>query len=501
MIYVTKFRLNDLNPSMGKQVEFYKKTVDEFFHFTEDECDAEIECQSLSDNLFKQKIKAHFKKSPARGDYKIYQNVDGSPSLKDVFLSSLSLTDANNIDDYFAIWEVGPRKYVLLYIPKEALFTKFFATIRDNHILVADNLGNATSATAAMSASYQIIYYGAPGTGKSWTIDQIATKDNSIRTTFHPDTDYAAFVGAYKPTMEEQERYALDATGKTHKIDAKEKTIVYSFVPQAFLKAYVEAWRRYTNADLQGEEKTYYLVIEEINRGNCAQIFGDLFQLLDRNDDGISSYAISPDNDLARFLAEDANGFRDVTGLDDSIEFKKANGEVIVTGADIKSGTLMALPPNLHILATMNTSDQSLFPMDSAFKRRWDWEYVPITDAQEGYVIKTATKSYDWYAFLEAMNEKILSATESEDKQMGYFFAKPRNGKEISADVFVNKVFFYLWNTIFKDCYTEQDFLKLKDEGGQETGQYLTFTTFFKDKDGCIDLLMQNLGVLAEEGR
>lgn len=332
--------------------------------------------------------------------------------------------------------------------------------------------------------SYQLITYGAPGTGKSHKIDEITNERNSIRVTFHPDTDYAAFVGAYKPTMCEQERYALDATGKTHKIDAKETSIVYSFVPQSFMKAYVEAWRRYTDDSLQGDVKDYYLVIEEINRGNCAQIFGDLFQLLDRADNGFSAYAISPDDDIQKFLETDKNYKLVDISLSEDIKKQTESGEkVIATAADIKMGKKIVLPPNLYIRATMNTSDQSLFPMDSAFKRRWDWKYVPIKDAGKGWKIKFGDCEVDWWKFLVAINKVVKDVTSSADKQMGYFFVKAKDSV-VDAEMFVNKVAFYLWNDVFRDCELDGDAFKIEREGDEV--DVLAFQDFFKE-DGTIN--------------
>lgn len=335
-----------------------------------------------------------------------------------------------------------------------------------------------------MPKACQLITYGAPGTGKSHEIDKCTNESNSIRVTFHPDTDYAAFVGAYKPTMDEQERYALDATGKTHKIEAKETSIVYSFVPQAFMKAYVEAWRRYTNAELQGDEKIYFLVIEEINRGNCAQIFGDLFQLLDRADNGFSAYAITPDDDIQKFLATD-NDYKlaDISLSEDIKKVTETGEKVIVTAGDIKTGKKLVLPPNLYIWATMNTSDQSLFPMDSAFKRRWDWKYVPIKNAGKGWKIKFGDCEKDWWEFLVAINKVVKRATNSADKQMGYFFVRAKDSV-IDAEMFVNKVAFYLWNDVFKDCELDGDAFKITRDGDEV--DVLAFQDFFKE-DGEID--------------
>ena len=290
----------------------------------------------------------------------------------------------------------------------------------------------------------QQIYYGAPGTGKSYKINEITkSTKNFTRTTFHPDSDYSTFVGCYKPTME--------PTGTI--VGGKEQTkISYSYVAQAFLQAYTAAWKN-TN-------EPYYLIIEEINRGNCAQIFGDLFQLLDRDENGMSSYGITPDKDIANYL-------------------KKEFAKIEIENADIKNGNTMILPSNLYILATMNTSDQSLFPIDSAFKRRWDWEYVPIEDAGKKHYIKVGNKKYDWWTFIDTINNSIDHITGSEDKKIGYWFVKPQNNdREITAKQFVGKVLFYLWNDVYKDYFDmSQCIFKIKNEDG--TDEKKPFTYFF----------------------
>lgn len=362
-----------------------------------------------------------------------------------------------------------------------------------------------TSATFDIDQPLQLIYYGAPGTGKSFTIDQVTNENNSVRTTFHPDSDYASFVGAYKPTMENvrmsktftssKEGTYAEYVQKTDSHPGTEKKIVYKYVPQAFLKAYVEAWKRYA----AGEDDSYYLVIEEINRGNCAQIFGDLFQLLDRNNMGCSSYAISADEDIAQFLREDDKGFGKLTeGQKEAISkfrLKKDSGVEEHIGPEILNGSKLLLPPNLRIWATMNTSDQSLFPIDSAFKRRWNWEYMPIeydpTDKNTGerlaWKFEVRGKTYYWGKFLDYINPKILKLTMSEDKQMGYFFAKPdKRGSDgrldvISEKVFVNKVLFYLWTDVFKDYdLTEKPFVyETTTAEGKSIKKSYRFTDFF----------------------
>ena len=294
--------------------------------------------------------------------------------------------------------------------------------------------------------SRQVIYFGAPGTGKSHGIKKALAgnnvpNENIFRTTFHPDSDYSTFVGAYKPTMEVVPHYESNTGAQI-----EEKRITYNFIPQAFLNAYVRAYQ--TSEDV-------YLIIEEINRGNCAQVFGDLFQLLDRGDDGKSDYSIKADTDIRTYLEE-------VLGDDNE---------------GIKGGNL-CLPANLYILATMNTSDQSLFPIDSAFKRRWEWEYVPIRNEAKGWVIAADGQEWDWWEFLAAVNEKIGSVTDSEDKKLGYFFVKPVDGHAITAKTFVGKVLFYLWNDVFKDYgFSDDEFLT-------EDGKEMKYPMFYDRTDG-----------------
>ncbi len=334
----------------------------------------------------------------------------------------------------------------------------------------------------------QQIFYGAPGTGKSHEIkEKTATAEKEgrvIRTTFHPDSDYSTFVGAYKPTSIDVPVMTIIDKEQVPVVNAKpEKRIVYEFVPQAFLKAYTGAWKN--------QDKPFYLIIEEINRGNCAQIFGDLFQLLDRNDEGVSEYPISPDEDIQKFLLTNSKyGFADLT------EEQKAS-----IPEKIRSGQTFKLPKNLHIWATMNTSDQSLFPIDSAFKRRWDWKYSPIVNAEKDWKIEVNGKRYDWWAFLEKVNDKIYSTTKSEDKKMGYFFCKPHNGI-IDAETFVGKLIFYIWNDVFKDFVDEAGDL-FKDADNSQlsfnkfyTGKGSESTGIAKDK---VELFLKNLKLDAEQ--
>ena len=378
----------------------------------------------------------------------------------------------------------------------------------------------------------QIIFYGAPGTGKSYKIKvqlEGVSKENIFRTTFHPDSDYSTFVGAYKPTMEKpidkiyakgeliskltemkeggvtyspqkfgakywrslkqlnlsdkkdilqacgmSDNYTVEfdkgmAVGEEYLACSNESRIIYSFVPQAFLNAYIQAYKK-------SEEKVY-LIIEEINRGNCAQIFGDLFQLLDRDVNGKSEYGIKADADLKSFLEEEL-------------------GE---DNPGIKDGEL-CLPSNLYIYATMNTSDQSLFPIDSAFKRRWDWEYEPIKYKNTEWKIVIDGTEYSWTSFQRKVNDKILSATSSEDKMLGDYFVNPSDGI-ITDKVLLNKILFYLWNDVCKDGEgdifkvgeTEDiSFSELYGENGTKTLKKLMSYLGVTDPDGNKVIIEKN---------
>ena len=372
--------------------------------------------------------------------------------------------------------------------------------------------------------SRQQIYYGAPGTGKSHRIkEQLegVPKGNIFRITFHPDSDYSTFVGAYNPTMEKDceclygkdeliskltelkeqgvtyspqkfgakywyslkqltladkrdillacgmsDNYTVEfdkgiAVGEELLKGTKKSRIVYNFIPQTFLNAYMQAYRK--------PNENVYLIIEEINRGNCAQIFGDLFQLLDRDEYGVSEYTIKADADLKAFLVDEMGKDSDA----------------------IKDGEL-CLPSNLYIYATMNTSDQSLFPIDSAFKRRWDWEYEPIKYKNTNWVIDIQGKTYSWVSFQKEINRRIFEATSSEDKMLGDYFVNPSDGI-ITEKMLLNKILFYLWNDVCKDG--EGDIFKVSDT------EDVSFSELYGDggKQKLIDMMdylhVEKLGV------
>ena len=397
--------------------------------------------------------KAKREDSPNLTDYYLVQNIDNKMPSGTYYLTLN--TDGNT----------------LAKLPKSDFNTIVFD---DNKIR---SMGASVKKTKIM-APLQQIFYGAPGTGKSFAINDITKIYSAIRTTFHPDSDYSTFVGAYKPTMKSVD--LRDLGGRV--VDGvKEERITYSYVKQAFLKAYLGAWQKYAKGGETTEPQ--FLVIEEINRGNCAQIFGDLFQLLDRSDDGFSTYPIEADSDLQKEIEaafdEDGeyaleNGF-DVDGV---VEDYTSNYDESTLTKDIMKGRVLLFPNNLYIWATMNTSDQSLFPIDSAFKRRWDWRYVKITDAGKGWKIQCGGEYCDWWTFVMEINKKIAKETSSDDKKLGYFFCKPAKDNEfISEDKFVGKVLFYLWSDVFKDG--DITLFKVSDNRSDE----ISYDAFYNDNN------------------
>ena len=461
MLYLRKLFTQDLRD--GKQIAFPKEPSLSFFHYDYIIGEADRQIQFIFNAEFSEYIQYNGLTINTRlYTTKSESRIDGE--LKAFIRDQLNA----KVDDILCFTEISRDKYEFKFIQQGShmypLFLSFINSKNHTVVCISDK-DESSSHHSLKKEPLQQIFYGAPGTGKSHGVKEVTDKVASefvFRTTFHPDSDYSTFVGAYKPTMKQLPIFNQQ-TGAQIGVEDK---IVYSFVPQAFLKAYVAAW--------QNPEQPVFLVIEEINRGNCAQIFGDIFQLLDRKD-GVSEYPIKADQDIRDYLAKEFAGY--------DLE------------ANILSGEELVLPANLHIWATMNTSDQSLFPIDSAFKRRWDWKYMPIHDAGENWTIALSDIEYDWWDFVEKINNVIGNTTSSEDKKLGYFFCKACNGK-IDAEKFVNKVVFYLWNDVFKDY-------ELSDKAFQDGEGKLTFNKFYTPSgdanEATIKTLMENMGVELKE--
>lgn len=659
MLYIRKLFTQDLRD--GKQIAFPKEPSYSFFSF--DYSNKE------PDRFISFKFRARFEEFEEYEGKTITTRLyaAGSESRMDGEVKAFIRDELNaKVNDLLIFKNIGTQhiNFEFMFVPQHSPFYPLLYKLcgGDNHTIYSldDRSDESDKCENLSSLPLQQIYFGAPGTGKSHEIKEKTKGKAVVRTTFHPDSDYSTFVGAYKPTMEDADTQVIPVVvDKGISLEPagtyKEKKIVYKFIPQAFLKAYLGAWKKYAdwkspttsnqkkkitfstkiggdyvilsvgdsslkfsrsfdftkkavakewpklwNNDLfsipngpqsgasvqhaialwikdnispctqndfekgwdammdkirtegsveASKQQTYiitniegttnkirvkveeagkskdslknvfngspsqfelenklveilkqysatsfdeaweqlkedvetgtqtnlaitykpqFLVIEEINRGNCAQIFGDLFQLLDRGDNGFSEYPIEADSDLQqeieRAFKEDKdyklNGNIDIEGV---IEGYTSNYGATLS-KDVQSGRVLLLPKNLYIWATMNTSDQSLFPIDSAFKRRWDWKYIPINYEKERWLINVLGEPYNWSEFLKKMNAKISSTTHSEDKKLGYYFCKAKDNI-IDAETFVGKVIFYVWNDVFKDFAEEAGDL-FKDENG-----------------------------------
>ena len=443
MIFIQALRKNDINPNGGKQVEFGKAFFETFNWEanTVHEIKIHVGSDVITTSL---KVRGSQRGGEREGvDCNEYANDQGKFPLKDYFIETMKLTPEH----------VG--KVYLIFVPLKNDGSEFELSVTPFKNKVTPHAGSYSD------FPLQQIFYGAPGTGKSFRIKRDTANQSKIRTTFHPDSDYSTFVGCYKPTMSnEGDRADQEKGGGT-------KQIEYAFVAQAFLKAYVKAWKSYCSKESENA-KPQYLIIEEINRGNCAQIFGDLFQLLDRNEDGYSTYPIVADTDIQKYLSKE---FEELD-VPDSLNmiYDDYDGNV---AEDIKNGTVLALPNNFYIWATMNTSDQSLFPIDSAFKRRWDWKYMPIDTKKENWNIEVDGNKYSWTVFLEKVNEQIFEVTKSEDKKLGFYFCRANNNV-VGAEKFVSKVIFYLYNDVFKDYGYDRKMFK------DEDGKAIQFHEYFQ---------------------
>ena len=400
---VIKFRTNDLHSSLGKQIEFNPTVIKDFFKFTEDVENTTFVYKSNIENdpLTNTTIKVILKKSPARGDYKVYQNEDGSLFLKNFLLKNLNLSE-DNIDDYLTIRKRNKTNYDFTYIKADSEIGKFFKLHNlgtDGGSIIHDDTKQFTDLNYTPCKdkikSYNRIIFGAPGTGKSFQLKDESTKDspfaNIERVTFHPDYSYGQFVGSYKPVSDDDGR------------------IRYEYVPGPFMRTLVKALESGKNGD---SAEKFLLIVEEINRAKVAAVFGDMFQLLDRTDAGDSVYEIQASEDVRRYLARELGGTKE-------------------------NYTSIKIPNNMYIWATMNSADQGVFPMDTAFKRRWEFTYLSINANEKKIAIEDLpiingdAKIIKWNILRKSINNMLLKECKvNEDKLLGPFF--------ISGEVFKN---------------------------------------------------------------
>jgi hypothetical protein len=280
-------------------------------------------------------------------------------------------------------------------------------------------IGSLDAPGARVVGATNRIFFGPPGTGKTTRVASETRGWRVVRCTFHPEYGYADFIGSIRPVtgIDPSVSGIIGPNGETR----PRPIVFYDFVAGPFSEALRDALRSPTTR--------VALVIEEINRGDCAGIFGDVFQLLDRNRDGSSEFPLR---------------------LPDMVR-------VYLHNSGIKDESLanFYLPSNLWLFATMNTSDQSLYPMDAAFKRRWSWESVSIEDNVDDLDLvmvwqpEGAEQRLRWLSLIHTLNEAILSANLAEDRRIGPRFLSPRSGS-IGAHELRNKLLFYLWHDVFR---------------------------------------------------
>lgn len=498
-LLIMNFRVNDLKPTYGAQIEFQSRIVNNFFLFTHDIEYIDFVYKGLTPDLINDgtTIKAKLERSPARGDYKIYTNADGSLFLKKFFLDNLGLTLEKNIKDFFTIKKLSDKKYEISVIPVNSEVGRFFSSqnLSSQIIEVENNQSNIQ----LIDKPHNRIIFGAPGTGKSNKLKEQAkqyfsntvsqgkeefleelsnalngdSKGSSVctlgikyanyipfgcdsvnalvkevvedkgkdvinistqlgygikcaqnlnlnyslddqqlfeRVTFHPNYSYAQFVGTYKPVM---------------KTVGDMEEISYEYVPGPFIRTYIKAKKT---------DQNVLLLIEEINRANVAAVFGDVFQLLDRDENGNSEYPITTSEDLRIYLAKPEN----LGGSSD----------------DYKT---LSIPSNMYIWATMNSADQGVFPMDTAFKRRWEFEYIDIDnneDQIEDCEIPVGNnKKVKWNKLRKAINSRLIELGINEDKLLGPFFLnKSVLESAMTDDTFVKKFESKVLMYLFEDA-------------------------------------------------
>lgn len=296
-----------------------------------------------------------------------------------------------------------------------------------------------------LEKAHQRIVYGAPGTGKSFMLDEEleSNKENIVsaeRVTFYPDYSYFDFIGSYKPVpvYEEQEGALTKSDGSQH-IHGR-PLINYEFQPGPLLKLLTEA---HLNPDCN-----FVLIVEEINRGSPAAIFGDFFQLLDRDSTGRSTYEISPSPEIQAFYKLN------------SIDIDK-----------------LFLPSNFYLWSTMNNADQGVTPLDTAFKRRWTFEYTDVfsSSVNDNYELKYGGSKVTWKKFRDTINNKLIDLRVNEDKLIGPYFLNARELTEPSSIAY--KLFLYLWDDVLRHrqdkLFKEKSFSRVFKEWNDGDGSPL----------------------------
>ncbi|HEG0497435.1 TPA: AAA family ATPase [Campylobacter jejuni] len=289
-----------------------------------------------------------------------------------------------------------------------------------------------------LTKPHQRIFFGAPGTGKSYLLNKEAQEcfgNNYERITFHPNYFYSHFVGSYKPFPKILK--LKDGSVKKDEDDNIQESITYKYVEGVLLRVLLRAYKN--------PSENYLLIIEEINRADVAAVFGDMFQLLDRDKNGRSEYSVATSKEMQEFLKFELDECSDYIKRQFGNEYEK-----------------ISFPSNFYIWATMNSADQGVMPLDTAFKRRWNFEYMDInSSANDEEFKKYCFKSRDghkisWNDFRTALNEKLLELEIPEDKLLGpYFVSKSVLEMEDINErtkIIKDKVLMYLYEDVVKTC-------------------------------------------------
>lgn len=434
-IYLRKIKKHDIS----HQISITQEVLKNFFGVFKDKEEVEMVGKKTS---VKGKVSFLLATDPRfGGDIKRIINEEGGMSLGDILLFIRS-------DNKFIIEVIKKND------PRFDVFDKIMDEERHLIINIDDNEIDENIDYSKMKPR-QRIFFGAPGTGKSFKLNDEAKEfgNNYERVTFHPDYSYANFVGTYKPipiTKEKHDGEEVDSSTKSTDDENKEDSngITYDFVPGPFMNVLVKAIE---SNEKDSVPQMYLLIIEEINRANTAAVFGDVFQLLDRKN-GIGEYGISPSKEIKKYLLN--------KGLNEINEIK--------------------IPDNMFIWATMNSADQGVFPMDTAFKRRWDFEYIGINDNEDiikDYTVQLGTEDINWNDLRKSINKWLVSHGVNEDKLLGPFFINLKTLKTEEKDsnlldsekfkkVFKNKVLMYLYEDAArhkKDIFRNGDNILLSE--------------------------------------
>lgn len=321
------------------------------------------------------------------------------------------------------------KDYLKEYVKRLEMTLKL-STVDDNILgLTEETAKPAEHSNFSINRPHNRIIFGAPGTGKSFTLNRdrkefFKSDDQYERVTFHPNYTYGQFVGTYKPSP----------------LDGDKTKITYEFVEGPFIRILKKA--------LKNPDTPYLLIIEEINRANVAAVFGDIFQLLDRNSDGCSEYSIDASEDVRKHLEQDTELLPEQTSI-------------------------LSIPNNMYIWASMNSADQGVFPIDTAFKRRWTFEYVDIDEGETETSAKKVIDNLTWNDIRKLINKRLESFNVNEDKLLGPFFMTKADIENDFDSNFKNKVLMYLYEDALKHkkAYSENitqysKLLKLYDKIG-----------------------------------